>query len=185
MMDKWLEPKTRSWAIATVLGGIGLSLGGQLIAEPAISPGHLLIELVEILLIVSISAAVVLLLQAAYRRRDDRAKLRHDLAVARIRGERWRSDVRTHLNGLGQAVDRQFSSWGLSEAEREVGHLLKGLSYEEIAAIRTSSERTVRRQARALYAKARLTGRAAFLAFFLEDLTIPSCEPDDRQRVTS
>ena len=39
--------------------------------------------------------------------------------------------------------------------------------------MRASSERTVREQARSLYAKAGLTGRAALSAFFLEDLIAP------------
>lgn len=51
--------------------------------------------------------------------------------------------------------------------------LLKGLSHKEVAAIRATSERTVREQARSLYAKAGLTGRAALSAFFLEDLIAP------------
>jgi DNA-binding CsgD family transcriptional regulator len=50
---------------------------------------------------------------------------------------------------------------------------LKGLSLKEIAQIRATSERTIRAQARALYAKAGLSGRAALSAFFLEDLLAP------------
>ena len=65
---------------------------------------------------------------------------------------------------------RPLSFW----AEREVALLLlKGLSHREIAAVRAVSERTVREQARSLYAKAGLTGRAALSAFFLEDLLAP------------
>ena len=51
--------------------------------------------------------------------------------------------------------------------------LLKGLSNKEIAAVRAASERTVREQARSIYSKAGLTGRAALSAFFLEDLLAP------------
>jgi DNA-binding NarL/FixJ family response regulator len=51
--------------------------------------------------------------------------------------------------------------------------LLKGLSVKEIAAVRATSERTIRTQARSLYSKAGLTGRAALSAFFLEDLLAP------------
>jgi hypothetical protein len=58
--------------------------------------------------------------------------------------------------------------------------LLKGLSLKEIAAIRVTTERTVRAQARSLYSKAGLTGRAALSAFFLEDLLAPisDAEPE-------
>jgi DNA-binding NarL/FixJ family response regulator len=51
--------------------------------------------------------------------------------------------------------------------------LLKGLSLKEIATVRATSERTVRAQARSLYSKAGLTGRAALSSFFLEDLLAP------------
>jgi DNA-binding CsgD family transcriptional regulator len=94
--------------------------------------------------------------------------------IARVQGQRWRSEARSLLNGLGQAIDAQFSRWNLTEAERKVALLLlKGLSTKEIAAVRASSEWTVREQARSIYSKAGLTGRAALSAFFLEDLLAP------------
>lgn len=51
--------------------------------------------------------------------------------------------------------------------------LLKGLSLKEIAAIRATTERTIRAHARSLYSKAGVTGRAALSSFFLEDLLAP------------
>src|SRR5262245_60225642 len=97
-----------------------------------------------------------------------------DLEVARIEGQRWRHEARTLLSGLGDAIDEQFSRWNLTDAEREVALLLlKGLSVKEIAAVRATSERTIRAQAASLYTKAGLTGRAALSAFFLEDLLAP------------
>jgi DNA-binding NarL/FixJ family response regulator len=57
--------------------------------------------------------------------------------------------------------------------------LLKGLSLKEIAAVRATTERTVRAQARSLYAKAGLTGRASLSAFFLEDLLAPIERPGE------
>ena len=50
----------------------------------------------------------------------------------------------------------------------------KGLSLKEISTVRSTSERTVRTQARALYGKSGLEGRAALSAFFLEDLLAPT-----------
>ncbi len=59
-------------------------------------------------------------------------------------------------------------------SERDVALLmLKGLSHREIAIARDTSERTIRQQAQAIYAKANLSGRAALSAFFLEDLLLP------------
>ncbi len=85
--------------------------------------------------------------------------------------DRWRSEARVHLDGLGAAIDVQFERWSLSPAEREVALLLlKGLSHHEVAEVRDVSERTARKQARSVYAKAGLTGRAELSAFFLEDL---------------
>ena len=76
--------------------------------------------------------------------------------------------------GLGEAIDRQFLTWKLTEAEREVGLLiLKGLSLKEIVGARATSERTIRAQARSIYSKAGLSGRSALSAFFLEDLLAP------------
>ena len=70
-----------------------------------------------------------------------------------------------------EAIDRQFDRWELTPAEREVGLLLlKGLSLREIAEVRGTSERTTREQARNVYRKGGLAGRAELSAFFLEDL---------------
>ncbi len=89
--------------------------------------------------------------------------------------ERWREEAEAALSGLGRAIDRQFERWQLSPAERNVGLLLlKGLSHKEIASVRGVSERTVRQQARALYGKAGLSGRAELSAYFLEDLLLPA-----------
>jgi DNA-binding NarL/FixJ family response regulator len=55
---------------------------------------------------------------------------------------------------------------------------LKGLSHKEIAEVRRTSERTVRQQAREVYGKAQLAGRAELSAFFLEDLFLPAEQRD-------
>lgn len=52
--------------------------------------------------------------------------------------------------------------------------MLKGLRHKEVSAVRRTSERTCRQQARSVYAKAGLTGRAELSAFFLEDLLAPA-----------
>ena len=78
------------------------------------------------------------------------------------------------LRGLGDAIDRQCERWGLSAAEKEIALLLlKGLSLKEIAAVRQTSERTVRQQAQSIYRRSSLGGRAELAAFFLEDLLLP------------
>jgi DNA-binding CsgD family transcriptional regulator len=173
-MSEWIDARSRAWAGVAVIGGIALFLGLELIEEPDASAFDLFLELLEIAPIVLTSVGVVLLFRVTRHQRDDQAKLIRELEVARAQGQRWRAEARAHLEGLGHAIDAQFARWNLTEAERDVALLLlKGLSHKEIAAVRATSERTVRAQARSLYAKAELTGRAALSAFFLEDLIAP------------
>jgi DNA-binding CsgD family transcriptional regulator len=173
-MNEWIDSRTRAWAVGAVVMGITLFLGLELIDEPDATLLDLLLELVEITPVVLTSVGVALLFRVTKHQREEHLQVIHDLEIARVQGQRWRSEARSLLNGLGQAIDAQFSRWNLTEAEREVALLLlKGLSTKEIAAVRASSERTVREQARSIYSKAGLTGRAALSAFFLEDLLAP------------
>jgi len=174
MMRDGFDSRTRVWAIAAVIGGIALYLGLELLEEPGLTPLQLLLELVDIVPVVLTSVGVVLLFRETQRQRDEHVRIIRDLEVARVQGERWRAEARGLLEGLGEAIDKQFTRWHLTDAEREVALLLlKGLSHKEIAAIRATSERTVREQARSIYAKAGLSGRATLSAFFLEDLLAP------------
>ena len=73
--------------------------------------------------------------------------------------------------GMGKVIDEQFLIWKLTNAERDIAFfILKGLSTVEIAAIRKSSERTVRQQCQSVYKKSNLSGRASLSAYFLEDI---------------
>jgi DNA-binding CsgD family transcriptional regulator len=125
------------------------------------------------------------------RRRSQ--QLDRELAEARAEVTRWSADAKRWnqeaqelLQGLGQAIDRQFDRWGLTPAEREVALLqLKGLRHRAIAELRQTSERTVRQQALAVYRKSGLSGRSDLAAFFLEDLLLPaSTSSDGRQSVS-
>jgi len=166
--------RTRVFAILAVIAGVGLSLALELREEPNMSATDLFFELVDIVPGVLTSVGVVLLFQLSLRQRDEQRSLARDLEAARSQGEKWRNEARGYLNGLGEAIETQFGQWNLTEAEREVALLLlKGLSMKEIASVRETSERTVRVQARALYTKSGLSGRAALSAFFLEDLLAP------------
>lgn len=173
-MTELIDPRTRTWALVAIGVGIALFVALEILEEPDISTLNLALELVGIVPVVLTSVGLAVLFRMAVRQREDHLTLIRDLEVARMQGQRWRSEARTLLNGLGDAIDTQFSRWNLTEAEREVALLLlKGLSLKDIAAIRASTERTVRAQARSLYSKAGLTGRAALSAFFLEDLLAP------------
>ena len=131
-------------------------------------------EFLRVVILSALFAFPVLLAYRSFLVYKSRLALVRELDVARIQGRHWRDETRALLKGLGEAIDRQFLTWKLTDAEREVGVLiLKGLSLKEIAGVRVTSERTIRAQARSLYAKAGLSGRAALSAFFLEDLLAP------------
>lgn len=131
-------------------------------------------ELLNVVPLVLLAGFPVLLTYRTFLVYKNQQALIRDLDAARIQGRQWRDETRALLKGLGEAIDRQFVTWKLTEAEREVGLLiLKGMSLKEVAAMRVTSERTIRTQARSIYAKAGLSGRAALAAFFLEDLLAP------------
>jgi len=109
-------------------------------------------------------------------------RTRSDLVNALVEAEQWKKESNELIQGLGLAIERQFERWQLTNAEAEVGLLLlKGLSHKEIAAVRQTSERTVREQSRALYRKSGLSGRSSLSAFFLEDLLLPHIVGDARE----
>ncbi|MGI8740294.1 MAG: helix-turn-helix transcriptional regulator [Gammaproteobacteria bacterium] len=173
-MSDLFDVKSRMWALLAVIGGIALLFVLELQGEPRMSAFDLVMELVDVIPIVLTSVGVVFLFRATHRQHEEQRTLIREIEVARAQGQRWRSEARAFLNGLGEAIEAQFSRWNLTDAECEIALLLlKGLSLKEIATVRATSERTVRTQARSLYSKAGLTGRAGLSAFFLEDLLAP------------
>ncbi len=173
-MTELIDHRTRVWAGVAVVVGVIALLAVEYREEPEMRAMDFLFALVDIVPIVLVSVGVVLLIRVSAQQREQTLTVVRDLEVARLQGQRWRAEARTLLKGLGDAIDEQFTLWNLTEAEKEVALLLlKGLSLKEIAQVRATSERTIRAQARALYAKAGLSGRAALSAFFLEDLMAP------------
>lgn len=155
-MKQWIDRRSRIWALLAVIGGIALFLVLELREEPDMSALDLALELLDIIPVVVASVGVVLLFQMSRRQHEEQLTLIRDLELARIQGQRWRSEARSFLNGLGEAIDAQFSRWNLTDAEREVALLLlKGLSLKEIATVRATAERTIRAQARSIYSKSR------------------------------
>ena len=68
-------------------------------------------------------------------------------------------------------MTERFDEWDLTPAERDVAFLaLKGLDVAEIAELRGRAAGTVRAQLTRIYAKAGVSGRAQFAAWFVEDL---------------
>lgn len=164
-------------AVAGLLGAIGALVGYDLIEDYAhgTSLGHVLVEGAVVLLAAAGVVVLLLRLRALGRRARE---LDRRLAETEAEAARWRAEARAALDGLGDAIERQFERWQLTPAEREVALLLlKGLSHKDIADVREVSERTVREQARSAYRKAGVGGRADLSAFFLEDLLLPMQRP--------
>ena len=68
-------------------------------------------------------------------------------------------------------VAQHFETWGLTPSEQDVALLtLKGLAIPEIAHMRGNAEGTVKAHLGAIYRKAGVSGRGAFLAYFIEEL---------------
>jgi DNA-binding CsgD family transcriptional regulator len=69
------------------------------------------------------------------------------------------------------ALAARFDDWGLTRAEKDVAlFAIKGMSTAEIAALRATSEGTIKAQTNAIYRKAGVTGRAQLISLFIEDL---------------
>lgn len=98
---------------------------------------------------------------------------RAELARHAAERDAWRAASQAAVEGFRQAIDAQFGTWQLTDAEREVAaRLLRGESHKVIAHSTGRSERTVRQHAVAVYAKSGLRGRAELAAFFLDDLLV-------------
>ena len=163
-----------------LLAGLGtacfvLLLALEILTESdELSPLDVAIDGLGILLTIGAAVGVALLALRIESQHEEKLALIRDLEFARAEGNVWRNKVRSHLAGLKSGMDIQFQDWSMTAAEREIGLLiLKGLSHKEIAVLRATTEPTVRQQAQSIYRKAKLPGKTAFCAYFLEDLFSP------------
>jgi len=79
--------------------------------------------------------------------------------------------LRAASGAFMEMLEERFSDWGLTRAERDVAlFAIKGLSTQDIAALRATSEGTVKAQTNAIYRKAGVSGRPQLLSLFIEDL---------------
>ena len=87
--------------------------------------------------------------------------------------DRRRAEVqlRRASSAFMQLLAERMAEWGLTPAERDVAlFAIKGMSTAEIAALRSTSEGTIKAQTNAIYRKAGVTGRAQLISLFIEDL---------------
>jgi DNA-binding CsgD family transcriptional regulator len=168
--------KMGSWSnlLIIVLGSIFL-IALEIFEDPELTFVEIVLEMIQPTLIIIIAVGMVRLTEQFKIQHETQMLLIRDLETARVEGMEWRRGMSDLIKGLSQGIARQFGEWSLTTAEREVGLLiLKGMSYKEIAVIRDVSEKTVRQQAHTIYRKAKLSGRAALSAYFLEDLLLPT-----------
>lgn len=133
---------------------------------------HIVMEFCVVLLS---TLGIFILLKGFYKKNQELKISLDTLQKVKSESEKFQNESKKFIEGLSQVIDRQFSAWNLSIAEKEVALLLlKGLSLKEIAEVRTTAEKTVRIQATSIYHKSGLAGRAELSAFFLEDLLSPS-----------
>jgi DNA-binding CsgD family transcriptional regulator len=95
------------------------------------------------------------------------------LLVWKSFGELHRAEARIERASASftDVLNARFAEWGLTVAERDVAlFAIKGLSIEQIAALRETSEGTVKSQTAAIYRKAGVTGRPQLLSLFIEDM---------------
>ena len=159
------------WALVGI-GAFALLMGLEVVTEDEpVGWGDFLVDALTTALVVVSAIGMTLLTARFQSAKEERDALTRDLQIARAEGEAWRERAQGYLSGLGEEIEKQFEEWRLTQAEREVALLmLKGFAHSEIAALRGTTEATVRHQARAVYQKSNLPGRTAFCAYFLEDL---------------
>ena len=93
--------------------------------------------------------------------------LRRSFRDRRVAEER----LRRASGAFMDLLEERFVEWGLTPAERDVALFsIKGMSTAEIAALRGTSEGTIKAQTNAIYRKAGVTGRPQLLSLFIEDL---------------
>ncbi|MEM6372014.1 MAG: LuxR C-terminal-related transcriptional regulator [Pseudomonadota bacterium] len=70
-----------------------------------------------------------------------------------------------------ELLEDKFETWGLTSAERDVAlFAIKGLSTQEIARARQTSEGTIKAQTNAIYRNAGVSGRSQLMSLFIDDL---------------
>ncbi len=91
------------------------------------------------------------------------------------RNTRVEEQLRAASGAFTDLMNERFSQWQLTSAERDVAwFMVKGLSNSEIAALRSTSEGTVKAQGNAVFRKSGVSSRTQLLSLFVEDLMAES-----------
>ncbi|MBM7066180.1 helix-turn-helix transcriptional regulator [Actibacterium sp. 188UL27-1] len=97
---------------------------------------------------------------------------------ARRRTARVEDQLRAASGAFLELLEERFATWGLTPAERDVAlFAIKGMTTQEIANLRSTSEGTVKAQTNAIYRKAGVSGRPQLLSLFIDDLMDDALAP--------
>jgi DNA-binding NarL/FixJ family response regulator len=132
--------------------------------------GHILVE--SAIALISAIAVMYLVLEMRRRTRELHA-LTATLSSSDQQLANITNEMKNARRQYSEAIHQQFDDWQLTDGEQQVAlQLLKGLSFKEIATVRSTREKTVRQQASTIYGKSGVDGRHAFSAWFLEDFIV-------------
>jgi DNA-binding NarL/FixJ family response regulator len=82
-----------------------------------------------------------------------------------------RRQVAVASGAFEDLLQSHFRQWDLTPSEEDVARLaIKGLSVAEMAAVRGSSEGTIKAHSAAVYRKAGVSGRLQLISLFIEEL---------------
>jgi len=122
--------------------------------------------------LILVSSALFLFLIFDIRQRSNNAKaLKAELAASSEREQKVTAELHQSKQLFSKAIETQFNVWALTPSEKEVAmFLLRGLTLLEIAEMRSTSEKTIRHHASAIYRKVDCKGRHELAALFFENL---------------
>ena len=93
------------------------------------------------------------------------------LSRTHARAQKVEAQLRVASGEFAALLEERFAQWGLTPAERDVAlFVIKGLSLQDIARVRQTSEGTVKAQTNAIYRKAEVSGRPQLLSLFIDEL---------------
>ena len=124
----------------------------------------------EAFLVIASIGGIGYLLKEVMARRRETDLVKQQLQNANRNLQASNEKLKEMSQHYSEVINQQLTDWSLTPSENEVAMLLlKGLSFDEIASVRETKEKTVRQHATAIYRKSGLNGRHEFSAWFFED----------------
>ena len=154
-----------------LLFDIGADIFVELYEEVFHNISTLLDVTVEVVTLSCVLRAAYIASRMLKREHDSNTKLKQNLIESKQDALHLQAKVNDYILDFQQQLLIQLDEWNLSKSEKEIAILLlKGKSSKDIATIRRTSERTIRNQCQAIYAKSGLAGRNEIAPFFFTEL---------------